>query len=240
MIIFPAIDIKGGKCVRLFQGDFNKVTEYEASPLNQAKKLKELGFDFLHIVDLDQAADPLTKKSNFNIVKDIIKNTNLKVQLGGGLRTLKNIEEAINSGVSNVVVGTSAINDVSFLQNACDKFSNQISVSIDSKNGLIATQGWKKITQKNVADYMKEIKNIKVKSIIFTDINRDGTKKGVNLKETLNLAQLTKFPVIASGGISKIDDVVEIKNTKKIRGVIIGKAIYDGSINLKELSKLRN
>ena len=148
MIIFPAIDIKGGKCVRLFQGDFNKVTEYEASPLNQAKKLEELGFDFLHIVDLDQAADPLTKKSNFNIVKDIIKNTNLKVQLGGGLRTLKNIEEAINSGVSSVVVGTSAINDVSFLQNACNKFSNQISVSIDSKNGLIATQGWKKITQK--------------------------------------------------------------------------------------------
>ena len=240
MIIFPAIDIKGGKCVRLFQGDFNKVTEYEASPLNQAKKLEELGFDFLHIVDLDQAADPLTKKSNFNIVKDIIKNTNLKVQLGGGLRTLKNIEEAINSGVSNVVVGTSAINDVSFLQNACNKFSNQISVSIDSKNGLIATQGWKKITQKKIADYMNEIKNIKVKSIIFTDINRDGTKKGVNLKETLNLAQLTKFPIIASGGISKIDDVVEIKNTKKIRGVIIGKAIYDGSINLKELSKLRN
>ena len=240
MIIFPAIDIKGGKCVRLFQGDFNKVTEYEASPLNQAKKLEELGFDFLHIVDLDQAADPLTKKSNFNIVKDIIKNTNLKVQLGGGLRTLKNIEEAINSGVSSVVVGTSAINDVSFLQNACNKFSNQISVSIDSKNGLIATQGWKKITQKNVGDYMNEIKNIKVKSIIFTDINRDGTKKGVNLKETLNLAELTKFPVIASGGISKIDDVVEIKNTKKIRGVIIGKAIYDGSINLKELSKLRN
>ena len=240
MIIFPAIDIKGGKCVRLFQGDFNKVTEYEASPLNQAKKLEELGFDFLHIVDLDQAADPLTKKSNFNIVKDIIKNTNLKVQLGGGLRTLKNIEEAINSGVSNVVVGTSAINDVSFLQNACDKFNNQISISIDSKNGLIATQGWKEITQKNVADYMNEIKNIKVKSIIFTDINRDGTKKGVNLKETLNLAQLTKFPIIASGGISKIDDVVEIKNTKKIRGVIIGKAIYDGSINLKELSKLRN
>ena len=240
MIIFPAIDIKGGKCVRLFQGDFNKVTEYEASPLNQAKKLEELGFDFLHIVDLDQAADPLTKKSNFNIVKDIIKNTNLKVQLGGGLRTLKNIEEAINSGVSSVVVGTSAINDVSFLQNACNKFSNQISVSIDSKNGLIATQGWKKITHKNVADYMNEIKNIKVKSIIFTDINRDGTKKGVNLKETLNLAQLTKFPIIASGGISKIDDVVEIKNTKKIRGVIIGKAIYDGSINLKELSKLRN
>jgi phosphoribosylformimino-5-aminoimidazole carboxamide ribotide isomerase len=240
MIIFPAIDIKGGKCVRLFQGDFNKVTEYEASPLNQAKKLEELGFDFLHIVDLDQAADPLTKKSNFNIIKDIIKNTNLKVQLGGGLRTLKNIEEAISSGVSSVVVGTSAINDVSFLQNACNKFSNQISVSIDSKNGLIATQGWKKITQKNVGDYMNEIKNIKVKSIIFTDINRDGTKKGVNLKETLNLAELTKFPVIASGGISKIDDVVEIKNTKKIRGVIIGKAIYDGSINLKELSKLRN
>ena len=240
MIIFPAIDIKGGKCVRLFQGDFNKVTEYEASPLNQAKKLEELGFDFLHIVDLDQAVDPLTKKSNFNIIKDIIKNTNLKVQLGGGLRTLKNIEEAINSGVSSVVVGTSAINDVSFLQNACNKFSNQISVSIDSKNGLIATQGWKKITQKNVGDYMNEIKNIKVKSIIFTDINRDGTKKGVNLKETLNLAELTKFPVIASGGISKIDDVVEIKNTKKIRGVIIGKAIYDGSINLKELSKLRN
>ena len=240
MIIFPAIDIKGGKCVRLFQGDFNKVTEYEASPLNQAKKLEELGFDFLHMVDLDQAVDPLTKKSNFNIVKDIIKNTNLKVQLGGGLRTLKNIEEAINSGVSSVVVGTSAINDVSFLQNACNKFSNQISVSIDSKNGLIATQGWKKITQKNVGDYMNEIKNIKVKSVIFTDINRDGTKKGVNLKETLNLAELTKFPVIASGGISKIDDVVEIKNTKKIRGVIIGKAIYDGSINLKELSKLKN
>ena len=240
MIIFPAIDIKRGKCVRLFQGNFNKVTEYEASPLNQAKKLEELGFDFLHIVDLDQAADPLTKKSNFNIVKDIVKNTNLKVQLGGGLRTLKNIEEAINSGVSSVVLGTSAINDVSFLQNACDKFNNQISVSIDSKNGLIAIQGWKKITQKKIADYMNEIKNINVKSIIFTDINRDGTKKGVNLKETLNLVQLTKFPVIASGGISKIDDVIEIKNTKQIRGVIIGKAIYDGSINLKELSKLRN
>ena len=238
MIIFPAIDIKGGKCVRLLKGNFNRIIQYKESPIDQAIKFEQLGFNHLHVVDLDRAISSKEGNSNLNIIKNIIKNTNLKIQLGGGLRTLESISEVLSFGVDSVVLGTLAINNISLLNKICNKFSNQVSVGIDAKNGLIATYGWTHTTKILVKDYINKIKNIKVKRIIFTDIDRDGTKKGINIAETLNLKKLTKFPVVASGGVSKIDDVTEIINTKKIEGVIIGKAIYDGDINIKKLSKM--
>jgi phosphoribosylformimino-5-aminoimidazole carboxamide ribotide isomerase len=238
MIIFPAIDIRGGKCVRLLKGNFNNITHYKESPIDQAIKFEELGFSHLHIVDLDRAAASQENNSNLNIIKNIIKNTNIKIQLGGGLRTLEHIDEVLGLGVDSVVLGTLAINNISLLNKICNKFPNQVAVGVDTKNGLIATHGWTQITKTLITDYLKKIKDIKIKRIIFTDIERDGTKKGINLAETLNLTHITKFPVVASGGVSKIEDITEIINTKVIEGVIIGKAIYDGDIDIIKLSKI--
>tara|TARA_B110000014_G_scaffold251927_1_gene229690 strand:- start:101 stop:820 length:720 start_codon:yes stop_codon:yes gene_type:complete len=238
MIIFPAIDIRGGKCVRLLKGDFNNITQYKESPLDQAIKFEQLGFNHLHIVDLDRAVAFEKNNSNLNIIKSIIKNTNLKIQLGGGLRTLENIDEVLNLGIDSVVLGTLAINNISLLDKICNKFPNQVAVGIDVKNGFVATHGWTQITKILITDYIKKIKDIKIKRIIFTDIERDGTKKGINLAETLNLIKITKFPVVASGGISKIEDITEIINAKVIEGVIVGKALYDGDINIIKLSKI--
>ena len=238
MIIFPAIDIRGGKCVRLLKGDFNNITQYKESPLDQAIKFEQLGFNHLHIVDLDRAVAFEKNNSNLNIITSLIKNTNLKIQLGGGLRTLENIDEVLNLGIDSVVLGTLAINNISLLDKICNKFPNQVAVGIDVKNGFVATHGWTQITKILITDYIKKIKDIKIKRIIFTDIERDGTKKGINLAETLNLIKITKFPVVASGGISKIEDITEIINAKVIEGVIVGKALYDGDINIIKLSKI--
>ena len=219
-------------------GDFNNITQYKESPLDQAIKFEQLGFNHLHIVDLDRAVAFEKNNSNLNIIKSIIKNTNLKIQLGGGLRTLENIDEVLNLGIDSVVLGTLAINNISLLDKICNKFPNQVAVGIDVKNGFVATHGWTLITKILITDYIKKIKDIKIKRIIFTDIERDGTKKGINLAETLNLIKITKFPVVASGGISKIEDITEIINTKVIEGVIVGKALYDGDINIIKLSKI--
>ena len=236
MIIYPAIDLKDKKCVRLYKGDFAKQEVFNNSPLDQAKKFEEFGFMNLHIVDLDRTLD--SNKSNLSSVKEIAENTKLRIQVGGGMRTLEDIEEVLNLGVENIVMGTAAVTNPKLLKEVCSKFPNKISVGIDVRRGFLALKGWTDQTELSVESFMETIKDLKIKSIVFTDIDKDGTKEGVNLKETLKLAQLSSIPVIASGGVANINDVIQIKESKKIKGVIIGKAIYDGSIDLEELSKI--
>ena len=238
MIIFPAIDIKGGKCVRLLKGNFNKITQYKKSPIDQAIEFSNLGFKNIHLVDLDGVLKG--KLINKNIIKEISKINKIKIQVGGGIRSLEHIKKLLDFGVDKVIIGTAAVENIEFLKIACNKYSKKIAISLDVREGYIALSGWKKQTKILATDFIKNIENIDISRIIYTDINRDGTKSGPNLHETLNFSNLTKIPVVISGGISSIDDVINIKSKKlkNIEGIIIGKAIYDGSIDIKELSKI--
>lgn len=238
MIIFPAIDIKGGKCVRLFKGDFNKITQYKKSPFDQATEFFNLGFKNIHLVDLDGALEG--NLINKEIIKKISEINKIKIQVGGGIRSLEHIEQLINFGVDKIIIGTAAVENIEFLKIACNKYNKKIAISLDVREGYIALSGWKKQTKILATDFIKNIENMDISRIIYTDINRDGTKSGPNLHETLNFSNLTKIPVVVSGGISSIDDVINIKNKKlkNIEGIIIGKAIYDGSIDIKELGKI--
>tara|TARA_X000000368_G_scaffold405299_1_gene382286 strand:- start:1 stop:720 length:720 start_codon:yes stop_codon:yes gene_type:complete len=238
MIIFPAIDIKGGKCVRLLKGDFNKITQYEKSPPEQANEFSNLGFNNIHLVDLDGALS--ANQLNENIIKKISENKKIKIQIGGGVRSIQQIKKLLSFGVDKVILGTAAINNLQFLQEACDKFNDKIALAIDVRNGFIALSGWKKQTNILAVDFIKKIQKIKVSRIIYTDINKDGTKSGPNLKDTLQFSNLSKIPTVISGGISSIADIMNIKEKKysNIEGVVVGKAIYDGNIDIKELSRI--
>ena len=236
MIIFPAIDLKDGKCVRLYKGDFNKTTIFNSSPFNQALEFQKKGFTHLHLVDLDGALKG--KSKNKKIIIKIIKDTHLNVQLGGGIRTLKQISFWIKNGVSTVVVGTMAIQNPKILKKACDLFPGQLSVALDVRNNFLSVKGWSKETRINVFNFLKTIQDLKLNSIIFTDINRDGTKKGVNLIQLKKIIKTTNFPVVASGGVASLKDIIKLSFVKKLSGVIIGRSIYDGSINLNKLLRL--
>ena len=238
MIIFPAIDIKGGKGVRLLKGDFNKITQYIKSPLEQADEFLNLGFKNIHLIDLDGALEG--KLVNKSIIEEIIKKINLKIQVGGGVRSLENIKNWVNIGVDKVIIGTSAVENPGFLKIACSKYKNKIAISLDVRNGFIALSGWKKQTNILALDFVKKIAQMGISRIIYTDINRDGTKTGPNIKDTMNFSKTINIPTVVSGGISSINDIINIKKTKSpnIEGIIVGKAIYDGSIDLKELSKI--
>ena len=237
MIIFPAIDIKDGKCVRLIRGDFNQMTSYEKTPYDQAKIYFENGFNNIHIVDLDGALKG--KSSNSNIVQEILKNLKLKIQIGGGIRTIDEVANWVKSGADKVIIGTAAVENKNFLKTACEKFKNKIAVSLDVKDGLISLSGWKKQTNISASDFLKEIENFGISRIIYTDINKDGTKKGPNIKDTIELSSKVKIPFVVSGGISSIEDIKKIKSLKNsnIEGVIVGKSIYDGDIKINELVK---
>ena len=237
MIIFPAIDIKDGKCVRLIKGNFDQMTSYKNTPFDQAKIYFQNGFKNIHIVDLDGALQGLS--SNANIVKEILNNFKLKIQIGGGIRTLEDISNWVKSGVDKVIIGTAAVENKDLLKTACEKFKNKIALSLDVKDGLIFLSGWKKKTNILAADFLKEIRNFEISRIVYTDINKDGTKKGPNIKDAIELSNIVKIPFIISGGISSIEDVKKIKslNNSNIQGVIVGKSIYDGDIEIKELAK---
>ena len=236
MIIFPAIDLKDGKCVRLYKGDFNKTTIFNSSPYNQALQFKKKGFTDLHLVDLDGALKG--KSKNKKVIIKIIKSANLNVQLGGGIRTLKQISFWIKNGVSTVVVGTMAIQNPKILKRACDLFPGRIAVALDVRNNFVAIKGWVKQTRINFLDFLKKLENLGLSRIIYTDINRDGTKTGINIKKLVKIIETVNIPVVASGGISNIRDVKQLKKIDYLQGVIIGKAIYDGTINLNKLQKL--
>ena len=238
MIIFPAIDIKGGKCVRLLKGDFNQITQYKKSPIDQANEFLNLGFKNIHLIDLDGALEE--KPVNENTIKAISKISKIKIQIGGGIRSIDHIKRLLDFNVDKVILGTAAVENIEFLKKACDKFNNKIALSIDARKGYIALSGWKKQTNILALDFIKKIEKMNISRIIYTDINKDGTKSGPNLQETVDLSSLTKIPFVISGGISSINDVINIKKNKyqNIEGIIIGKAIYDGNIDIKELSKI--
>ena len=235
MKIFPAIDIKDQKCVRLVKGDFDNKTEYEMSPIEQAGKYKDYGFKNLHIVDLDGALTGETV--NQNVIKDIVAKFDLKVELGGGVRNLDNIQKYIDAGVEKVILGSAAIKDKNFLKEACEQFPKKIALSLDAKDGYLSVSGWKENSNQLVLDYLKQVNDYGVSRIIYTDINRDGTKQSPNFKETLKVAEISNCPVVISGGVSSMDDIKKARNLKNVDGIIVGKAIYDGDIKLEELVK---
>ena len=235
MKIFPAIDIKDKKCVRLIKGDFDNKTEYNMSPIEQAGKYKDHGFKNLHIVDLDGA---LTGEIvNLNIIKDIVGEFDLKVEVGGGIRNNDSIQKYIDAGVDKVILGSAAIKDKSFLKEACEKFPKKIALGLDAKDGYLSVSGWKEISNQLTLDYLKEVNDYGVSRLIYTDINRDGMKQSPNFDETSKVAEISSCPVIISGGVSSIDDIKKAKNLKNVEGIIVGKSIYDGDIKLEELVK---
>jgi len=235
MKIFPAIDIKDKKCVRLVKGDFDNKTEYEISPVDQAGRYKNHGFKNLHIVDLDGALTGETV--NLNIIQDIVGKFDLNVEVGGGIRNLDSIQKYINAGVEKVILGSAAIKDKNFLKEACEKFPNKIALGLDAKDGYLSVSGWKEKFNQLTLDYLKEVNDYGFSRLIYTDINRDGMKQSPNFEETSKVAEISNYPVIISGGVSSIDDIKKAKNLKNIEGIIVGKAIYDGDIKLEELVK---
>ena len=237
MKIFPAIDIKDKKCVRLVKGNFDNKTEYEISPVEQAKKYKDHGFKNLHLVDLDGALTGETV--NLDIIQEIIKNFDLKIEVGGGVRSFESIKKYTDAGVEKVILGSAAIKDKKFLKEACQKFPNKIALGLDAKDGYLSVSGWKENLNQLTLDFLKEVNDYGVSRLIYTDINKDGTKSSPNFKETEKVAEISNCPVIISGGVSSIDDIKKAKNlnNKNIEGIIVGKAIYDGDIQLEELSK---
>ena len=236
MKIFPAIDVKDKKCVRLIRGDFGNKTEYEMSPLDQAVKYKDHGFKNLHIIDLDGALSGETV--NMDIIEDIVGKLDLKIEIGGGVRTFESIEKYINVGAEKVILGSAAIKDKNFLKEACSKFQNKIALGLDAKDGYLSVSGWKESSNQFTLDFLKEVNDYGVSRLIYTDINRDGTKSSPNFEETEKIAGISNCPVVISGGVSSIDDVKKAKGlNKNIEGIIVGKAIYDGDIKLDELAK---
>ncbi len=237
MKIFPAIDIKDKKCVRLVKGNFDNKTEYEISPLEQAGKYKEHGFKNLHIVDLDGALTGETV--NLDIIQEIVTKFDLKIEIGGGIRNFESIQKYTNVGVEKVILGSAAIKDKNFLKEACEKFPNKIALGLDAKDGYLSVSGWKENSNQLTLDYLKEVNDYGASRLIYTDINRDGMKQSPNFKETIKVADTSNCPVIISGGVSSIDDIKKAKelNNNNIEGIIVGKSIYDGDINLRELAK---
>ncbi len=236
MKIFPAIDIKDKKCVRLVKGDFNNKTEYEISPVDQASKYKDYGFKNLHIVDLDGALTGETV--NLYIIKEIVSKFDLKIEVGGGVRSIDSIKKYIDAGVEKVILGSAAIKNKIFLKDACQKFPNQIALGLDAKNGYLSVSGWKENSNQLTLDFLKVVNDYGASRLIYTDINRDGTKQSPNFEETSKVADLSNCPVIISGGVSSIDDIKKAKSVNSnIEGIIVGKAIYDGDIKLEELVK---
>ena len=235
MKIFPAIDIKDKKCVRLIKGDFDNKTEYEMSPIDQASEYKNHGFKNLHIVDLDGA---LTGETiNLDIIQDIISKFDLKVEIGGGIRNFESIQKYVDAGVEKVILGSAAIKDKNFLKDACVKFPNRIALGLDAKDGYLSVSGWKETSNQLTLDYLKEINNFGTSRLIYTDINRDGMKQSPNFEESSKIANISICPVVISGGVSSIDDIKKAKSINNIEGIIVGKAIYDGDIQLEELVK---
>ena len=236
MKIFPAIDIKDKKCVRLVKGDFDNKTVYEMSPVDQAGRYKDHGFKNLHIVDLDGALTGETV--NLDIIQEIVNKYDIMIEVGGGIRTIDGIEKYTNVGVEKVILGSAAIKDKNFLKEACQKFPNKIALGLDAKDGYLSVSGWKENSNQLTLDYLKEVNDFGASRLIYTDINRDGMKQSPNFEETAKVADVSNCPVIISGGVSSIEDIKNAKNlNNNIEGIIVGKAIYDGDIKLDELAR---
>lgn len=231
MIIYPAIDLKDGKCVRLHKGDMGAATIYNEDPASQAREWAMAGFSWLHVVDLNGAIDG--QPVNVEAVREILKAADLPVQLGGGIRNLKQIEGWLGEGISRVILGTVAVKNPALVREACEHFPGQIVVGIDARGSRVAVEGWVEESDMEVKDLAAMFEDAGVASIIYTDIERDGTGKGLNMANTIALAQSTSIPVIASGGVASLADVRAVRAAVQhgVEGVIVGTALYDGSID---------
>ena len=232
MILFPAIDLKDGQCVRLIQGDFEKSQVYNTSPIDQAKIFEDLGIEWLHCVDLDGALEGVSK--NIKCIEEICSQTKLKIQCGGGVRSEEQIVKLLDIGISNIILGTVVFEDQDFFISMVNKFPNQISIALDIKNNQVATKGWVNVRNINLDSFLNSINSMKINSIICTDVMRDGMKKGINHQMLENVMSNTNIPLVASGGVSSVDDIslLSQQNYKSIKGVIVGKAIYDNEFDI--------
>ncbi len=237
MIIFPAIDLKNGQCVRLFKGEMNQATVFNDNPATQAKEFENAGFKFLHVVDLDGAI--AGNSANEKSVREILKTVKIPVQLGGGIRSIAAIEKWLDLGVNRVILGTVAAKNPDLVKEACKRFPEKIVIGIDAKNGFVATEGWVETSEISALELAKKFEYCGAAAIIYTDISRDGTLTGSDLEGTKHLAEKLLIPVIASGGIGNLDDVLKIKALEKygVIGAIVGRALYDKKIAAKDLVK---
>jgi phosphoribosylformimino-5-aminoimidazole carboxamide ribotide isomerase len=237
LVIIPAIDIKDGKCVRLAQGDFDRVTTYANNPVDMAITWMEQGAELIHIVDLDGSVAGLPR--NANIVLEIAKKVDIPIQVGGGIRDMETIEFYLSNGAGSVILGTTALQDEKIIQDACDTFPEKIILGIDALKGKVAIRGWTQKTEQNAVDLARRYENHNIKAIVYTDILRDGMGTGINLEATKALAKAVSIPVIASGGVASIDDIKQLLaiDDCEIYGVIIGRALYTGAISLEEAIK---
>ncbi len=234
MLIIPAVDIKQGKCVRLLQGRMEDSTHYSDDPVKMAQKWESQGAGLVHVVDLDGAFAKQVK--NFETVQNILAGINVPIQVGGGIRDLETIEMYINAGVSKVIIGSEALYNPGFVKEACKRFDGKIVVGIDARDGLVAVEGWSATSKTKAIDLAKEFESCGVAAINFTDIHKDGMQTGPNIEETAALADAVSIPIVASGGVSTLEDIknlLEIEN-KGVTGVITGRALYEGSLDLKE------
>lgn len=238
MIIYPAIDLKNGQCVRLYKGNMNKETIYNDDPSAQALEWARSGFSWVHVVDLDGAVNGAP--ANHSAVRKIIESIDVPVQLGGGIRTMAQIEKWLAEGVSRVILGTIAVRDPDLVKTACYEFPGQIVVGIDARNGNVAVEGWVEESDMKATELAKVFEDVGVSTIIYTDIDRDGTGEGVNVVSTIALAQSTSIPVIASGGIGSLDDLRLVRDAAQygVEGVVVGKALYDGRVTPTDALKV--
>ena len=232
MIFFPAIDIRNGKCVRLIQGDYDKETIYGDSPTEMALEWEKQGAEYLHIVDLDGAKTG--NSSNRKAIQEVAKAVSIPIQVGGGIRSMDMIDEHITAGVSRVIIGTAAITNQAFLKEAVEKYGDKIAVSIDARNGFVATDGWTETSDTQAIDLLKELEEIGVKTVVYTDILKDGMMQGPNFEELGAVNEATSIDVIASGGVSTEEDIKKLEEMN-LYGAIIGKALYDGTLSLEKL-----
>jgi len=232
MIIFPAIDILDGQCVRLIQGDYNREKVYSNSPVDMAKQWEAKGAEYIHIVDLNGAKSG--ESVNKDIIIEIAGTVSIPIQVGGGIRTIDTIKNYLENGVSRVIIGTAAINDQAFLKEAVETFGEKIAVSLDARGGYVATDGWTDTSDVLALDLMKELEAVGVKTIVYTDIAKDGMLEGPNLTEQQAINESTKMDVIASGGVTTKEDVENLNNLN-MYGAIIGKALYDGKLEFESL-----
>lgn len=239
MLLIPAIDLKDGQCVRLKQGDMDQATIFSEDPAAMARKWVDLGARRLHLVDLNGAF--AGKPKNLEAIKAILDEVGdeIPVQLGGGIRSLETIEKYLDAGLSYVIIGTAAVKDPGFLQDACSAFAGSIIVGLDAKDGKVATDGWSKLTGHEVIDLARKFEDYGVESIVYTDIGRDGMLQGINIEATVKLAQAVGIPVIASGGLSNIDDIEKLCEVEElgVEGVICGRAIYSGDLDFASAQK---
>ncbi len=231
MIFFPAIDLKDGKCVRLWRGDMSRATVFNDDPPAQAREFASAGCEWLHVVDLDGAF--AGKPMNAKAVDGILAAVSVPVQLGGGIRDLAMIDSWLSRGIARVVLGTLALRAPQIVRDACKKFPGKIAIGIDAKAGRVAVEGWAEASEMTVLDLARKFEDSGAAAIIHTDIERDGTLSGPNIGATKDLAARLSIPVIASGGVASIDDIKALKNAGNIAGVIVGRALYDGKVELK-------